>query len=95
MAWVMWLALGFVVLMVVYIKTYQKRFAAWRESELGPFPIQQELRIEPTGLVVESKFSQVQYPWKTIHTLKALEKHFMFTTAAASVVVTVSCISIN
>ena len=87
MAWVAGLALGFLVLMIVYIKAYQKRFAAWKESELGPFPIQQELRIEPTGLVVESKFGQVLYPWKAIHTLQALENHFMFTTAAASVVV--------
>ena len=87
MAWLIGLFISLMVLVAIYMKKHQKRFTAWKESVLGPFPIQHKLRIESTGLVVDSKFGQTQYPWSTIRTLTSLENHFMFTTGAASVVV--------
>jgi len=87
LAWLIGLVISLMVLMAIYMKKYQKRFTARKESVLGPFPIQHKLRIDATGLVVDSKLGQTQYPWSTIHTLTALENHFMFTTGAASVVV--------
>jgi hypothetical protein len=87
LSWALWPAIAAALLLVAYVREYQKRFAAWRDAELAPFPISQTLLVNPEGLMVESRFGQVQYPWGTIRTLANLAEHFAITTAAASVVI--------
>lgn len=87
LSWALWPAIASAGIFFVYTREYQKRFAAWRDSELAPFPIWQTLLLTPEGLMIESRFGQVQYPWGVIRTMEALAEHFAFTTAAASVVI--------
>src|SRR5262245_40304772 len=66
LVWLLGLALAVVGLLLVYWRAYRKRYAAWREAELAPFPIPQQLVVASEGLVFEGRFGRVHYPWNTI-----------------------------
>lgn len=87
LSWALWPAIASALLFFAYAREYQNRFAEWQNAELAPFPISQTLLVNPEGLLVESRFGQVQYPWGAIRTLSNLASHYVFTTAAASVVI--------
>jgi hypothetical protein len=87
LGWALWPAIASAGIFFAYTREYQKLFAAWRDAELAPFPIWQTLLVTPEGLMIESRFGQVQYPWRAIRTLEILAEHFAFTTAATSVVI--------